>query len=263
MLDCDSVIFDLEDSVSAENQNLARENLLELVRGNKFGGKEVVIRVSSPDSSEYSQDVSTAIECTPDVILVPKVETPKALSSLSHMLEYSEAGHIRLWAMIETPKALLNLKSITAFDRNLDCLVVGPNDLARETGVRMEAGRQVMVPWLMDIIAYGRANGLAILDGVFNNFKDIDGLEKECQQGAAMGFDGKTLIHPAQIDAANRAFSPSEVDIKRAQEIVDLFSDPKNKGKGALQLDGEMVEELHFANARNLLEVAEKLGIES
>ncbi len=258
-LDCDGVIFDLEDSVSANDQEQARKNLLELVCGTDFGGKEKVIRVSSPHRIEYSQDVSIAIECCPDVILLPKVESAEPLRNLNHMLDYCEAGGIKIWAMIETPRALLNLSEIAAFGANLDCLVVGSNDLACETGVKIEAGRDVMVPWLMDIVAHGRANGLAVLDGVFNNFDDLEGLKLECEQGARMGFDGKTLIHPKQITSANQAFSPSKAEISRAQAIVDLFSDPQNKDKGALQLDGEMVEELHFINAQNLLALVQEL----
>jgi len=258
--DCDGLIFDLEDSVSPQKQGEARGNLLELVRGQDFGGKETVIRVSAPQSEDFSLDITTAIECSPDAILLPKVETGGAISDLAVMLEYSGAGDIQIWAMIETPRALVNLGEITSSGGKLTCLVVGCNDLAKFTGVPMVRGRQTMVPWLMDVVAHGRANDLCILDSVLNNFKDDDWLKEECEQGASMGFDGKTLIHPAQIEAANRAFSPSETEILRAREIVDLFAGGDGQAIGAVQLDGEMIEYLHYENAKSLLALAERLN---
>ena len=259
-LGCDSVIFDLEDSVSIEDQDGARQNLVERVKGHDFGGKETIIRVSALDELEFSKDLETAIECKPDAILLPKVESRQMLEDLSAALRLAGAEDIRIWAMIESPLGLVNLKEIASFGQNLQCLVVGPNDLAKDTGVSMDNDRQAMVPWLMDIIAHGRANGLALLDGVFNAFKDETGLERQCLQGAQMGFDGKTLIHPAQITAANKAFSPDEKELDRARAIIDLFSQPQNQTKNAVQLDGEMVERLHFESARKLLDLAGKLG---
>lgn len=256
--DCDGVIFDLEDSVSTSEQASARGNLLRQVKGREFEGIEMIIRVCASGTREYSQDISTAIECRPNAILLPKVETPAAINDLRHMLDYCDLATTKIWAMIETPLALVNLREISSCNSGLEVLVVGPNDLARETGVAMMPGRQSMVPWLMDIIAHGRANGLGILDGVFNKFRDEDGFLAECQQGAAMGFDGKTLIHPTQIETANRVFSPSEQEIIRAKRIVELFAKPENTDKNALQLDGEMVEKLHLEMAIGLLELNEK-----
>jgi len=248
----------LEDSVSVSEQARARGNLLQYVKGREFGGIETIIRVCASDSHEYSQDISTAIECRPNAILLPKVETPAAINDLRHMLDYCDLATTKIWAMIETPLALVNLKEITSANCGLEVLVVGPNDLARETGVAMMPGRHAMVPWLMDIIAHGRANGLGLLDGVFNKFRDKQGFLEECQQGALMGFDGKTLIHPAQINIANTAFSPSEHEISRARAIIELFSKPENAGKAALQLDGEMIEELHLEEAKLLVEMNDK-----
>ena len=264
-LDCDGVIFDLEDSVAAKDQDAARENLLELVRGQDFGQREIIIRVSGRESDEFEKDFEIAVSCNPDAILVPKVETPEVLADLDRRLADFAAKDMKLWAMIESPRALVNLKEIAALgyqaDSRLNCLVVGPNDLARDSGIAMEKSREVMVPWLMDIVAHGRANGLAILDGVFNAFGDGEGLEVECLQGAAMGFDGKTLIHPAQIEAANRFFSPGEKEIIHAREVVALFARPENMGKNALQLNGEMIERLHLGNAENLLELVNALKL--
>jgi citrate lyase subunit beta/citryl-CoA lyase len=263
LLDCDGVIFDLEDSVSREDQGQARENLIELVRGRDFGGKETIIRVSALGSSDYPEDVATAIGCSPDAILLSMVESRQMLEDLSGRLQSSGAKNIGIWAMIESPLALVNLKEISSFGGNLagklECLVVGPNDLAKETGVAMKKGREAMLPWLMDIVAHGRAYGLGLLDGVFNAFRDEEGFNEECGQGALMGFDGKTLIHPAQIDAANQAFSPDETDIAHASAVVELFSRQENQGKNALQLDGEMVERLHLESAQKLLDLLDRL----
>lgn len=253
--DCDSVIFDLEDSVSREEQENARLNLLELVKGADFGRLETIIRVCASETCEYSTDVLSAVECRPDAILLPKVETGAMISDLRQMLDYCGAGSIQIWAMIETPRGLVNLKEIASCKSGLEVLVVGPNDLARETGVAMVPGRRAMVPWMMDIIVHARANGLGVLDGVFNNFRDCEGFKIECRQGALMGFDGKTLIHPAQIDIANLVFSPTEDAIARALRIVSLFAEPENAGKSALQMDGEMVEVLHLNWAKQLLEL--------
>ena len=258
-LDCDGVIFDLEDSVSEQEQDGARDNLRELVQGKDFGNRETIIRVSAAGDDNYSDDIAVAIECKPDAILLPMVENNGAICDLAAMLDYSGLNDITIWAMIETPRALVNLREICDSSDRLNGLVIGPNDLARETGTANVSGRAPMLPWLMDILAHGRANGLAVLDGVYNNFKDDEGLKAECVQGSAMGFDGKTLIHPAQIEAANAAFSPSPSQIDRAQAIVDLFSLPQNKAKNALQLNGEMVERLHLENAINLLALVEKL----
>lgn len=259
VLKCDAVIFDLEDSVSPIAQNEARENLLNLVKGKDFGHREIIIRVSSPESREYSHDITTAIECAPHAILIPKVESVAPINNLAAMLSYSGATDVDIWAMIETPRAIINLEAITTKAEKLTCLVVGPNDLARDSGILPTPDRAALVPWLMTIIAHGRANQLTLLDGVLNNFNDAERLRLECEQGATLGFDGKTLIHPAQIEAANRAFSPSEEQISRAKAIIDLFSNPENKGAGALNLNGEMVEILHFENAKNLLNYSDQL----
>lgn len=259
-LDCDGVIFDLEDSVSGKDQAEARENLLELVGGRDFGRKETIIRVSSPDSSDYLPDIDVAIACSPDAILIPKVEAADVLYDLSKLLDGYGSNDIDIWAMIETPRAIINLREIASVGGRLNCLVVGPNDLARETGATMVRGRVAFIPWLMDVVAYGRANGLALLDGVYNAFGDAEGLIEECLQGVSMGFDGKTLIHPLQIDQANQIFSPSKEQIKRAESIVDLFQKPENLHKNALQLDGEMVERLHFDNAERLLEQVDRFA---
>uniref|UniRef100_UPI0025E8A13F HpcH/HpaI aldolase/citrate lyase family protein n=1 Tax=uncultured Pseudophaeobacter sp. TaxID=1759421 RepID=UPI0025E8A13F len=218
------------------------------------------IRVSALDEPEYPKDLETAIECKPDAILLPKVERAQMLEGLSAALRSAGAEDIRIWAMIESPLGLVNLREIASFGQNLQCLVVGPNDLAKDTGVSMDNDRQAMVPWLMDIIAHGRANGLALLDGVFNAFRDETGLERQCLQGAQMGFDGKTLIHPAQVDVANEAFAPSEDEIDLARRQIAAFEEVEASGQGVAVVEGKIVENLHVVTAREILAKADAIA---
>ena len=253
-LDCDGVVFDLEDSIADEARADAHQNLRELVKDTDFGDKERVIRLPQLGSASFAEDLTVSLSCKPDALLLPKVGSASDIETFQQMLEEVPAD-LQIWAMIETPQALMNLKEIAACgdSTRLNCLVIGPNDLAKETGAKMEPGREVMLPWLMQILAAARAYNLSILDGVYNNFRDLEGLDAECQQGASMGYDGKTLIHPAQIEAANLRFGPSETDIKQAETIIAAFDDPANAGHAVLQIEGEMFEFLHLGMARQLI----------
>lgn len=251
-LPADAVIFDLEDSVGPGERESARANLVGRVRGGGFGRREVVVRVSAADSAAFDGDLAAALACRPDAVLLPKVDDAAMLRATADRLA-AAAAPARLWAMVETPRAILAVAAIAAADPRLACLVVGPNDLARLTGVAMRPGRAALVPWLMAVVTAARAFGLAVLDGVYNNFRDGGGFAAECAQGAELGFDGKTLIHPTQIEAANRAFSPAPAEFERARRIVAAYGDPANAGRGALSLDGEMIERLHLEQARQLL----------
>lgn len=256
-LAADVLIFDLEDSVSPDEQEAARRNLVERVKGADFGRREQVIRVSAADSPDFAADFDTAIDCAPDAILLPKAEDAASLAAMAGRLE-AAGSPARLWAMIESPGALVAINAIATAHGRLACLVVGPNDLAKSTGVAMRPGRMAMIPWFMTVMAAARAAGLAVLDGVYNNFRDVDGFAAECAQGVELGFDGKTLIHPAQIGPANAAFSPAPQEFERARRIVAAFAEPANAGRGAISLGGEMVERLHLDSARRLL-AAERL----
>ena len=252
VLQCDGLIFDLEDSVAADMAETARNNLLELVRDTDFGGRERIIRLSAHHSPGFAEDLAVALECRPDAILLPKLETAEEL--LAVRARTGRHGPA-LWAMIESPAAILDIAAIARRGREagLEALVLGPNDLAKSTGVSLAAGRRVMLPWFMQVIAAARACGLAALDGVCNDFRDLAAFADECHSGAEMGFDGKTLIHPAQIEAANLAFSPSAVELARAQAIIKAFALPQNASAGAIQIDGEMVERLHLEQAERLI----------
>jgi citrate lyase subunit beta/citryl-CoA lyase len=260
-LACDAVIVDLEDAVAPQDKAAARARLAGVFAA-RPAGREMVVRIN-PLSGEWGRDdLAAALACTPDAVLLPKVDTARDVLEAGDALDDAAAPEaIRLWAMIETPKALINCGAIAELGRDpasrLACFVAGTNDLAKETGV---SARRYLTPWLMQMVLAARAGGLDLLDGVYNDFRDTDGFARECAEAAAMGFDGRTLIHPAQIEAANRAFSPSEAALEEARAVVETFARPENAGKGVVALDGRMVERLHLAQAEKLLAKAAAIG---
>ncbi len=252
-LPADAVIFDLEDSVGPEERTVAHDNLRTQVKGADFGRRESIVRTSVAGSDTFAEDLRIALECSPDAILLPKVEDADVVGDVAGML-VDAGSSARLWAMIESPKALVAIAGIADATPRLECLVLGPNDLAKSTGVPMKPGRMAMIPWFMTVLAAARANGLFVLDGVYNNFRDLEGFAAECAQAVDLGFDGKTLIHPSQIEPANAAFTPDTAEFERAARIVEAFDQPDNAERGAISLNGEMVERLHLDSARRLLE---------
>ena len=259
-LDCDAVIFDLEDSVAPEKKAEARENLRRLFKDNPLQGVERVVRINALDTQFGKADMDLAVEISPDVVLVPKVEQVAQIQSVADIL--SEAGapdDLAIWAMIETPKGILNASVIGAADERLQCFVVGLNDLRKETGVLSQPGRGYLVPWLMQIVLAGRAHGIDIIDSVFNDFRDTEALEAECRQGRVMGFSGKMLIHPAQIEPANRHFGPDPEAVKDAETIIAAFAKPEARHLNVINLNGQMVERLHLVEAEKLVAKAKFL----
>lgn len=257
-LAADCLILDLEDSVAPAQKVEARENLRTLLGQKPFLDHEVIIRINDLATPYGTEDLMAALVCRPDAILLPKTSTPQQLMEAADAMEASDASlSIRLWAMIETPLAILNIASIAALagdpQSRLDCLVLGPNDLARETGTIPGEKRQNHLPWLMQVIAAARAYGLDVLDGVYNDFRNQSGFEQECQQARGLGFVGKTLIHPSQIDPANSIFSPTEYELAKARTIIEAFSRTENKNQGVIQIDGLMVERLHLQMAIDLV----------
>lgn len=247
-LAADSFIFDLEDAVAPEAKNEARDLVCNAVAEGGYGKRELVIRINAPDSDWGKADLAAAIKAEPDAILVPKVSHVTDLAIL-------EGAGIPVWAMMETPLAMLNAGEI-ATAPGLAAFVMGTNDLARETGASLAGGRPAMVPWLMTCVAAARSTGIAIIDGVYNDFKNIDGLRTEAAQGKDFGMDGKTIIHPGQIEPCNEIFAPTEAEITDAEKIIDAFSQPENVGKGAINLGGRMVELLHREMAEKTLALA-------
>ena len=267
-LAADAVILDLEDLVAPEAKAAARGQVAVAVGEGGFGGREVVIRINGADSPWGGDDLAAAMAAGPDAILLPKIDGPGGVMQAARGLREAAAPErIRLWAMMETPMAILHAGSVaaTAADPSsrLEVLVMGLNDLAKETRARFVPGRGSMTAWLALCVAAARAHGVDILDGVYNDIADLQGFESECAQGRDFGLDGKTLIHPSQIDAANRLFAPTPAEIDGARAIVAAFELPENIDKGVIQLDGRMVERLHAAMARRTLSVAEGVAARS
>ena len=258
-------MLDLEDAVAPDAKELARNQIVEAVSAGGYGEREVVIRVNGLDTPWGEADLQAAVKAAPDAILVPKVNSPADLQRIAHLLSVHKApGELKLWAMMETPEAMLNAAAIGACGKDpevrLSCFVMGTNDLAKETRARLTPGRAAMTPWLMTCVAAARAGGIDILDGVYNAFQDDAGFAAECAQGADMGMDGKTLIHPKQIAACHAAFSPSEDEVGWARRINAAFDQPENAGKGAIQVDGKMVERLHAEMGRRVIAIADAIA---
>lgn len=257
-LACDAVIIDLEDAVAPSQKAAAREKLPTIFANRPAGLHEMVVRINALSGEWGAEDLAAALACGADGILLPKVETPRDLLETGDLIDEADAPESTLlWAMIETPRALLNIGPIAELGRDpasrLSCLVAGTNDLVAATGVLATPDRRHLLPWMLQMLLAARAGGLDMLDGVSNDFRDAEAFAAECAQGAALGFDGKTLIHPAQIEPANVAFGPSETALAEARRIVEAFALAQNSGKGAISIDGRMVELLHLAQAQNLL----------
>lgn len=263
-LPVDGVIVDLEDSVAPEAKETARKQAADAVKAGGFGGREVFIRINGVDSPWHADDLSAAARAAPDVILVPKVSTPDTLELIGRrLLDMGTDRKTRVWAMIETPLAIFNILSIAAEARDsetrLSGFVMGTNDLAKDTRARLVPGRAPMLPWLSICVAAARVHGIDILDGVYNDIGNADGFINECRQGVDLGFDGKTLIHPSQIEPCNTAFSPSLAEVEWARKMIKAFDLPENKGKGVVSIDGRMVERLHADMARRTVAIAEAI----
>ncbi len=261
----DVLILDLEDAVAPDAKVLARGQVAAAVKAGGYGRRELVIRVNAPETEWFEADVNAAIEAGPSAILVPKVADVETLDLIGRRLAVAGASvDIRIWAMIETPQAILDIERIAraARDRStrLACLVLGLNDLAKETRARFVPGRAPMLGWMSQALLAARAHGLDILDGVYNNLSDEAGFLGECEQARDMGFDGKTLIHPGQVAVANTVFSPSTGEVESARAIIALFDMPENAGKGALQLNGRMVERLHAEMARRVVALSDAMS---
>jgi len=262
----DAIILDLEDSIAPEGKAAARKQVSDAVTAGGFGPRELIVRINGLDTTWWLEDLDAAAKAKPDAVLIPKVSSPSQLEDVAERLVDISADHrIRIWAMMETPLAMLNAREIAAaaddVETRLAAFVMGTNDLAKETRAKITSGRAAMLSWLMNCVAAARAYGLDILDGVFNDLADAEGFARECAQGRDMGFDGKTLIHPNQIAACNAAFSPSEEEVAQAREIIAAFELPENRNKGVVQLDGRMVERLHADMARRTVAIAQAIAV--
>jgi citrate lyase subunit beta/citryl-CoA lyase len=264
-LPADAVILDLEDSVAPDGKDAARVQVMEAIIAGGFGAREVIMRINGLDTEWWIDDLNAAAKAKPDAVLIPKVSSPQNLEDVADRLVDISADHkIRIWAMMESPLAMLNAREIAAAAKDVEtrlaAFVMGTNDLAKETRARITPGRAPMLAWLMSCVAAARAYGIDILDGVYNDLGNAEGFAQECAQARDMGFDGKTLIHPNQIGPCNAAFSPSADEVAQAKKIIAAFDLPENEHKGVVQLEGRMVERLHADMARRTVAIAEAIA---
>ncbi len=261
----DALILDLEDAVAPDAKELARSQVTTAVKAGGFGRREVVIRVNGPTTPWGKEDLAAAAQAGPDAILMPKVSAPgDIMIAAMAMRDAGAPDHTRIWAMMETPVAILNAEYIvrTAIDPSsrLAALVMGTNDIAKETRARLTPGRPSMLAYLSICVAAARAHGVDIVDGVYNDFSNEAGFRAECEQGRDFGMDGKTLIHPNQVAICNEVFAPSDAEVAFARKIIEVFDLPENASKGALQIDGKMVERLHADMARRTVAIADAIA---
>lgn len=263
-LPADSLILDLEDSVAPEGKAAARANVCAAVKGGGYGRRELVIRVNAIETAWGMDDLRAAAAAEPDAILVPKVAQPGDIITVAKVLgDIGAAPRTRLWAMMETPSSVLNAREIAALGADpanrLVCLVMGTNDLLKESRARALHNRIAVVPWLAMAIVAARAYGLDILDGVYNDFRDEEGFREECEHGRTLGMDGKTLIHPSQVVPCNEVFSPSIEEVFWARRVISAFELPENARKGVITVDGKMVERLHRVQASRTVAIAQAI----
>lgn len=260
-LPADTIIFDLEDAVAPEAKKEARANACAALQSGDYGNRELVVRINAMDTPWFAQDLKQACLSQADAVLVPKILSADDIIRISDLMDDCSADrNTKLWAMIEMPLAILNLAEIAALgaQQRLTGFVMGFNDLAKE--MHAEHDRSVFGPVMTQTVIAARAYGLAIIDSVYNDFNDPDGLEAECLEAKKLGFDGKSLIHPAQIETANWVFAPHAKAIAEAKAIIAAFKDPVNAGKGVIVVDGKMTELLHLKQAKQLVATAEAIA---
>ncbi|MFY9238529.1 MAG: CoA ester lyase [Roseovarius sp.] len=259
-LPADAIIFDLEDAVAPDAKAEARETLAEALRSGGYGKRSKIVRINALTTAWGLEDVRILGDAGADAILLPKVNTPSDVDNLVDLLPPT----MPIWVMMETPTSVFNAREIAAHGR-VTGLVTGTNDLTKELGCRVRADRLPLMNALQRIIMAARAARIVAIDGVYNRFRDGDGLKAECEQGRDLGFDGKTLIHPLQIEGANRAFAPTASEIDLAQRQIEAFEQSKASGQGVAVVDGMIVENLHVVAAKRILAkavaVAEMEGV--
>jgi len=252
-LPVDAIIFDLEDAVTAEEKVNARDTLRAALETGGYGNRTRIVRINGLDTEWGADDARAVCDMAADAVLLPKVDSVADVDALAAI-----TGDLPIWAMMETPRGMLNAPSVAAHPR-IEGLVMGTNDLAKELQTRFRADRAPLMASLGLCLLAAKAESIVILDGVYNAFKDDDGLAVECAQGRDMGFDGKTLIHPAQVDVTNAAFAPSEAEVDLARRQIAAFEEIEASGQGVAVVDGKIVENLHVATARELLAKAEMI----
>ncbi len=265
ILPADVVILDLEDAVAPDQKEVARRQVADAVKAGGFGPRQVIIRINALDTPWGADDLAAAAQAKPKAVLLPKPNSAADIQRANDALGRAQPDpSVKLWAMIETPLSILNIGEIAGAARHagsrLECLVLGTNDLVKETRAELDQNRTAALYWLSAAVTAARAYGLIVLDGVYNAFKDADGLQRECLQGRALGFDGKTLIHPDQIAQANAVFAPAADEVTWARKIIAAFEQPEAAGKGVITLEGRMVELLHRDMAKRTVAIADAIA---
>ena len=256
----DAIIFDLEDAVSPDAKDLARGQAVAAANSGEYGRRELTIRCNALDTPWGRDDVAAAAKASVSAVVIPKVSGVRQLDEVSAALDAAGAPSSRtVWAMIETPTAILDARAICSHPR-VAVLVMGTNDLAKELRAAQLPGRAPLVPHLAAALLAAREAGKPVLDGVYNDIKNAEGFRAECEQGMQMGFDGKTLIHPDQVAVANDVWAPSEAEVEHAHRVIAAFDEALAAGKGVVQLDGRMIENLHVDNARRAIAIAEAIA---
>jgi citrate lyase subunit beta/citryl-CoA lyase len=260
-ISADAIIFDLEDAVAPDAKEAARPNAVAAAGSNEYGGRELTIRCNGLDTPWGADDLIAAATSGASAVVIPKVGSVAYLDEVSSRLDAAGAPKsLKIWAMVETPTAIFDVRAIAAHAR-VAVLVMGTNDLARELRSALgAAGRHPLVPHLATALAAAREAGKVILDGVYNDVKNLDGFRDECVQGMEMGFDGKTLIHPGQVDIANDVWAPSDEEVEHARRVIEAFEAATAEGRGVITVDGRMIENLHVANAQRTLAVADAIA---
>ncbi len=256
----DALIFDLEDAVAPDAKEQARVNAVGAARSGAYGRREITIRCNGLDTAWGAADIAAAATSTAAAVVIPKVSSVANLDAVSRALDAANApAEMRIWAMVETPTAIFDVRAIAAHPR-VNVLVMGTNDLAKELRAAQVPGRAPLLPHLAMAVLGAREAGASILDGVFNDVKDPDGFRGECIVGAQMGFDGKTLIHPSQVDPCNDVWAPTEAEVEHARRVIAAFDEAIAGGRGVVTVDGRMIENLHVDNARRVLAVADAIA---
>jgi citrate lyase subunit beta/citryl-CoA lyase len=260
-LPADALILDLEDAVAPDAKEEARTRVCDAVRSGAYGHRELAIRANGLDTHWGPDDIRAAAAAGPDAVLVPKVSSPGDIATIEALLaEGGAPAHTSIWAMLETPDGILDAAAICGASVRLEVLVMGTNDITKELHATHVPGRQPLLYALGHCLVAARAAGKVILDGVYNDIKDPEGFAAECTQGAQMGFDGKTLIHPSQLEDCNRIFSPSPEEVDHARRVIEAWDAATAEGKGVVTVDGRMIENLHVDNARRVLAVADAIA---
>jgi citrate lyase subunit beta/citryl-CoA lyase len=256
----DALIFDLEDAVAPDAKADARRQAVEAARSGEYGHREITIRCNGLDTPWGADDLAAAATAGPAAVVIPKVGSARYLAEVSEQLDVAGAPpELRIWAMIETPTAIFDARAIAAVDR-VAALVMGTNDLIKELGARPAADRGAVVAHLATAVLAAREAGKVILDGVYNDIGDGEGFAAECRQGAELGFDGKTLIHPSLVEVANRTWAPADDAVAGARRIIEAFTEAEAAGRGVVTVDGRMIENLHVETARRTLAIADAIA---